>query len=95
MIELVIELLFELVVEGVIGVATEGMEAKKTPMPVRILIAVVLLLLLAGLTWLLLWCSMESDNIVVWVLLMSILAGLYAGLLWKIYKVFKKKKYQE
>ena len=95
MVEFVIELFFELVVEGILGAATEGMEAKKTPMPVRILIAVVLIMLLAGLTWLLVWCSMESDNIVVWVLLMSILAGLYAGLLWKIYKVFKKKRYEE
>lgn len=94
MVEFVIELFFELVVEGIIGVATEGMEAKRTPMPVRILIAVILILLLAGLTWLLVWCSMESDNIVVWVLLMTILAGLYAGLFWKLYKVFKKKWYQ-
>ena len=95
MVEFVIELFFELVVEGIIEATTDGMEAKKTPMPVRILLAAVLILLLAGLTWLFVWCSMQSDNIVVWVLLMSILAGLYAGLLWKIYKVFQKKRYQE
>lgn len=95
MIEFLVELLFDLVAEGILEAATDGMEAKKTPMPVRILIAVILILLLAGLTWLFLWCSMESNNIVVWVLLMTILAGLYAGLLWKIYKVFKKKRYQE
>jgi len=95
MVECFIELFFDLVVEGILEAATDGLEAKKTPMPVRILIAVILILLLAGLTWLFVWCSMKSDNIVVWVLLMSILAGLYTGLLWKIYKVFKKRRYQE
>lgn len=95
MVECFIELFFDLVVEGILEAATDGLEAKKTPMPVRILIAVILILLLAGLTWLFVWCSMKSDNIVVWVLLMSILAGLYTGLLWKIYKVIKKRRYQE
>ena len=85
------ELIFDVVGEGILEGALDGMESKKVPMHLRILLAVFLCALLVGVTVLFIVIAKASDSVFVWVIFMMILAALYVALAWKIRKVFHKK----
>lgn len=89
--ELLIELIFEFIFEGVLEVTMDGMESKKVPMPLRILLGVVLIVAMCGIAALFIWIGTVCDSVLVWVLLMTILVLLAAGLFWKIWKIVKKR----
>lgn len=89
--EFLLELIFDIVGEGLLEGALDGMESKKVAMPLRILLAVFLCALLIGVTILFIILAKESDSALAWGIFMTILAALYIGLAWKIWKVFHKR----
>lgn len=89
--EFLLELIFDIVGEGILEGALDGMESKKVPMPFRILLVVFLCALLAGVTVFFVVLAKESDSVLTWGIFMTILAALYIGLAWKIWKVFHKR----
>ena len=55
--------IFEIVLEIILEGATEAAGSRKTPMPVRIFLTVVLLLIFFGTTGLVLWVGIASKNV--------------------------------
>ncbi len=90
--ELLIELIVEFIFEGLLEGAIEGMGAKKVPMPLRILAAVVLFVLLIGVGVSFVFLGMSNDSVVFRVLLGVVFVGLLGGLTWKVCKVFRKRR---
>lgn len=90
--EFLLELIIDIIGEGLIEGAIDGMESKKVPMPLRILLAVVLFALLIGLGVIFFLVIMSSESLAVGILLGVVFAGLLGALTWKICKVFKNRK---
>lgn len=89
LIELILGIVFD---ATVMDAALDGMESKKVPMPLRILLVVFLLALFVVIAAFLVWASWESGSVLVWILLMTILAVLLGGFCWKVRKAFQKRK---
>jgi len=90
--EFLLELIFDFIFEGIAEGAMEGLESKKVSLPLRILCAVVLFALLIGIGVVFLVLGLSNDGIVFRIILGVIFAGLFGGLTWKVYKVFKKRR---
>lgn len=90
--ELLIELIIEFVAEGLFWGIEEGMESKKVPMPLRILLALVLVVFVMGVGALIVFAWMSTNNVALRILLGVIFVVLFGGLTWKMCKVFKKKR---
>ena len=90
--ELLIELIIEFVAEGLFWGIDEGLEAKKVPMPLRILLALILIVFVLGIGGFIVFAGMSTNNVIVRVLLGIIFVVLFGGLTWKICKVFRKRR---
>ena len=90
--ELLIELIIEFLAEGLFWGIEEGMESKKVPMPLRILLALILVVFVMGIGAFIIFAGIATDNVIVRVLLGVVFVVLYGGLAWKLYKVFKKRR---
>ena len=90
--ELLIELIIDFIFEGLAEGAMEGLESKKVPMPLRILCAVVLFAVLIGIGVLFVLIGLSDDSVAVRIILGVVFVGLFGGLTWKVYKVFKKRR---
>lgn len=94
--EFFIELVLEIVLEGVLEGAIAGVDSKKVPFWLRILLAVVLLLGFAGLAVFLIWVAVNSDSLPLQLLMIVVLAVLLFVVGWKTVKVFRKwKRWQQ
>lgn len=90
--ELLIELIVEFIIEGICQGAEYGVESKKVPMPLRILSAVLLSLLVIGIGVFFIVVGKSIHSVAVRVLLGIVFVALFGGMIWKFYKVFKKRR---
>ena len=90
--ELLLELIVEFVVEGLFMEIDEGLESKKVPMPLRVLLALVLVFFVLGIGAFIIFAGMITDSVALRILLGIIFVVLFGGLTWKLCKVFKKRK---
>lgn len=90
--ELLIELIIEFLAEGLFWGIEEGMESKKVPMPLRILLALILVVFVMGIGAFIIFAGMSTDSVVFRILLGIIFVVLFGGLIWKICKVFRKRR---
>ena len=90
--ELLIELIVEFVAEGLFWGIDEGLESKRVPMPLRILLALILIVFVLGIGAFIIFVGMSTDSIALKILLGTIFVVLFGGLIWKLYKVFKKRR---
>lgn len=90
--ELLIELIVEFVAEGLFWGIDEGLESKRVPMPLRILLALILIVFVLGIGAFIIFAGMSTDSIALKILLGTIFVVLFGGLIWKLYKVFKKRR---
>lgn len=90
--EFLIELMIDIVAEGLLEGAVDGMDSKKVPMPLRILLAVFLFALLIGVGAFFVFAVLDSKSVILGILLGAVFIGLFGGLTWKVCKVFKKRR---
>ena len=90
--ELLIELIVEFVAEGLFWGIDEGLESKRVPMPLRILLALILIVFVLGIGAFIIFVGMSTDSIALKILLGTIFVVLFGGLIWKLYKVLKKRR---
>lgn len=90
--EFLIELFVEIIASGFVEGAVDGLDSKKVPMPLRILLAVFLFALLIGGGVFFVIAVRSTKSVALGILLGVIFAGLFGALTWKVCKVFKKRK---
>ncbi|MBQ8800427.1 MAG: hypothetical protein IJZ55_12785 [Lachnospiraceae bacterium] len=90
--EFLLELIIEIIAGGLVEGAVDGLDSKKVPMPLRILLAVFLFALLIGLGFIFVIAILASKSVALGILLGAAFVGLFGGLTWKVCKVFKKRK---
>ena len=90
--EFLVEFLIDFILEGCLDFALDSTESNKVPMPLRILAAVILFAVLIGLGVLFVSVGISVDNVAIWILLGLLFFGLLGGLVWKVCKVFKKRR---
>lgn len=87
MLDDIIELILELILDGM----AEAAGSKKVPMPIRITLGAILALLVLALFGLLLYVGINSDSVVLIVLSVILIAAAIIGAVFKI-KAFKSRK---
>lgn len=90
--ELLIELIIDIVAEGLLEGAVDGLDSKKVPMPLRILLAVFLFALLIGVGVFFAFLILDSESVALGIILGAIFVGLFGALTWKVCKVFRKRR---
>lgn len=90
--EFLIELIIDIVGEGILEGAVDGLESQKVPMPLRILLAVFLFALLIGAGVFFVIAVKSTESVVLGIVLGTIFVGLFGALTWKVCKVFKNRK---
>lgn len=88
------EMIFELIFEGALDVATS--ESKRIPLPLRIICGVISVALIGGVIFLIVFCGIASLNsdeltngIIPAVFCFAAAAFLVGGLIWKAVKYFR------
>lgn len=88
------EMIFELIFEGALDVATS--ESRRVPLPLRIICGVISVALIGGVLFLIVFCGVASLNsdeltngVIPAVLCFTAAAILVAGLIWKTVKCFR------
>lgn len=90
--EFLLELIIEIIAGGLVEGAVDGLDSKKVPMPLRILLAVFLFALLIGVGVIFVLAILASKSVALGILLGAAFVGLFGGLAWKVCKVFRKRK---
>ena len=90
--ELLLELIVDFVVEGLFWGIDEGLESKKVPMPLRILLALIVVVFVLGIGAFIIFAGMSTESVVLRILLGVIFVAFFGGLAWKTYKVLKKRR---
>jgi len=90
--EFLIELIIDIFANGLVEGAVDGLDSKKVPMPLRILLAVFLFALLIGAGVFFAFLVLASESAVLGIVLGTVFVGLFGALTWKVCKVFKKRK---
>ncbi|MBR6536053.1 MAG: hypothetical protein IKT67_02540 [Lachnospiraceae bacterium] len=90
--ELLLELIVEFVAEGLFWGIDEGLESKKVPMPLRILLALILVAFVLGIGAFIIFAGMSTDSVALRILLGVVFVVFFGGLTWKLCKVFRKRR---
>lgn len=83
------DLLFEIIVEIIFEGAIEATTEKRVPMPIRILLATVLLVFFGGICGALLWVGISDKNWIILIISIILIIALISGVIYKVCKIRK------
>lgn len=91
LLEALFEVIIEIVFEGLSGTA----KSKRVPLPLRILAALLLLIIVAGVVGLIVFCGIiliKDYSVIAGVVILAVAAVLCGGLVWKFIKTFRDRQ---